>query len=104
MERGEILIIKRSAKVTFIKTKNFTKLFNLQDLDINKILVSKQESDGTKNSLKYFIGHNDNDVIRSLCIKLSQMIGYVKHFDSKKTMSFKVGDNKLLKKYNKIWE
>ena len=32
------------------------------------------------------------------------MIGYVKSFDSNKTMSFKVGDNKLLKKYNKIWE
>ena len=32
------------------------------------------------------------------------MIGYVKHFDSNKTMSFKVIDNKLLKKYNKIWE
>ena len=32
------------------------------------------------------------------------MIGYVKNFDSNKTMYFKVGDNKLLKKYNKIWE
>ena len=32
------------------------------------------------------------------------MIGYAKHFDSNKTMSFKVTDNKLLKKYNKIWE
>ena len=32
------------------------------------------------------------------------MIGYVKHFDSNKTMSFKVSDNKLLKKYTKIWE
>ena len=32
------------------------------------------------------------------------MIGYFKHFDSKKTMSFKVSDNKLLKRYNKIWE
>ena len=32
------------------------------------------------------------------------MIGYVKHFDSNKTMFFKVGDNKLLKKYNKIWD
>ena len=32
------------------------------------------------------------------------MIGCVKHFDSNKTMSFKVGDNKLLKNYNKIWE
>ena len=32
------------------------------------------------------------------------MIGYVKNFDSNKTMSFKVTDNKLVKKYNKIWE
>ena len=34
------------------------------------------------------------------------MIGYVKHFDSNKTMPFKLGlgDNKLLKKYNKIWQ
>ena len=32
------------------------------------------------------------------------MIGYVKHSDSTKTTSFKVSDNKLLKKYSKIWE
>ena len=32
------------------------------------------------------------------------MIGYVKCFDSNETISFKVSDNKLLKKYNKIWE
>ena len=57
-----------------------------------------------KNSSKYFIGYNDGDVIRPLCIILPQMICYVKHFDSDKTMSFKVNDNKLLKKYNKIWE
>ena len=54
-----------------------------------------------KNSLKYFIGYND-DVIKPLCIKLPQMIAYVKHFDSNKTMSSKVSDNKLLKKYTKI--
>ena len=30
------------------------------------------------------------------------MIGYVKHFDSNKRVSFKVSDNKLLKKYNEI--
>ena len=28
----------------------------------------------------------------------------IKHFDSNKAMSFKVSDNKLLKKYTKIWE
>ena len=32
------------------------------------------------------------------------MIGCVKHFDSSKTVSFKVIYNKLLKKYTKIWE
>ena len=51
---------------------------------------------------KYFIGYSDNDDIRPLCIKLPQMIGYVKHFESNKTISFKVIDNKLLKKYTKI--
>ena len=35
---------------------------------------------------------------------LLQMIGYVKCFQSNKTMSFKISDNKLMKKYNKIWE
>ena len=32
------------------------------------------------------------------------MIVYVKHFDSNKTMSFKVNNNRLLKKYTKISE
>ena len=82
-------------KSNFYKNK---KLFSLNYIDANKILVSKKESYGTKNSLKYFIGYNDDDVIRPLCIILPQMIGYVKHFDRNKTMSFRVSDNKLLKK------
>ena len=43
-------------------------------------------------------------MMRPLRIKLPQMIGYVKHFDSIKAISFKVIDNKLLTKYSKIWE
>ena len=65
-------------------------LFNIDEIDVNKILVSKKETYGKKGSLKHFIGYNDDDVIRSLCIKLSQMIGHIKCFDSNKTMSFKV--------------
>ena len=84
---------KKIKKCTFYKNK---KLFNIHDLDVNKVLVSKKESYGTKNSLKCFIGYKDDNLIRPLCIKLPQMIGYVKHFDSNKTMSFKVSDNKLL--------
>ena len=95
---------KKISKSNFYKNK---KIFNIYDLDVNKILVSKKEPYGTKNSLKYFIGYNDDDAIRPLFIKLPQMIGYVKHFDSNKTMSFKVIDNELLKsilKYGKKLE
>ena len=94
-------MIKRSLRVSFIRSK---KLFNIDDIDVVKILVSKKEPYGTKNSLKYFIGYNDNGVIRPLCIKLPLMTGCVKHIDSNKTMSFKVIDNKPLQKYTKIWE
>ena len=80
-------------------------LFNIDDLDANKIFVSKKEPYGTKGSFKYVIEYSDNDNIKPLCIRLPQMIGYVKCFDSNKTMSFKVIDKKLLiKKYSKIWE
>ena len=92
---------KKINKSTFYKIK---KLFNIYDIDVNKILLSKKELYGTKNSLKYFIGYNDDEVIRTLCINLNQLIGYAKYFDAKMTMSFNVDDNKLLKKYNKIWE
>ena len=39
-------------KSRFYKNK---KLFNIDDIDVNKILVSKRESYGTKKSFKYFI-------------------------------------------------
>ena len=50
----------------------------IDDIDVNKILASKEEPYGTKNSFKYFIVYNDNDFIRPSCIKLPQMTGYVK--------------------------
>ena len=55
-------------------------------------------------SFKYFIGYNDDDVISDLCIMLPQIIGQVKYFESNKTMSFKIIDNRLLKKYTQIWK
>ena len=91
----------------FLKNK---KLFNIYGIDVNRILISKKEPYGKKTSFKYFTGYNDDDdddddddnVIRPLCIKLNQMIGYVKCFDSNKTMYFKVNDNNLLKTHTKI--
>ena len=45
-------------------------MVNIDDIDVNKILVSKKEPNGKNNSLIYFIGYNDNDAIRPLCLKL----------------------------------
>ena len=57
-----------------------------------------------KKSFKHFIRYNDNDIIRSLCIKLSQMTGYVRKFEGNTTMYFTISDKQLLKKYNQIWK
>ena len=92
---------KKIKKYAFYKNK---KIKNIEDTNVNKILVSKKESYGNKNSLKYFIGYNDNDVIRPLCIRLPQMTGYVRKFDGNATMPFRVNIKQLLKNYNKIWE
>ena len=75
--------------MTFIKNKKVTEI---DDIDVNKILVSKEEPYGTKNSFKYFIGYSDDDVIRSLCIKLPQMTGYVRKIEGSTTMSFKISN------------
>ena len=90
---------KKIKKVAFCFYKN-KKATKIDDTDINKILVSKEEPYGTKYSFKNFIGYIDNDVIRLLCIKLSQMTGYIRKFEGYTTMSFKICNKKLLKKYN----
>ena len=64
-------------------------------IDVNKILVSTEEPYVTKNSLKCFVGYNDNDAIRRFCIKLPQMAVYVRKFESNIIM---FSNKKLLKK------
>ena len=83
-------------KIKKINFYNNRKLSKIDEIDVDKILVSQEEHYGTKNLLKYFIEYNDHGVIRTLCMKLSYMIGYVKCIDRNKTASFKVIDNKLL--------
>ena len=61
---------KKIKKGDFYKNKKVTKI---DDIDVNKILVSEKEPYGTKNSFKYFTGYNDNDVTRPLCVRLPQM-------------------------------
>ena len=68
-------------------------------------LVFKKEQYGGYNSFKYFIGYNDNDVIRPLYLGLSQMTSCINKFDENKiTVFLMVKHKQLLKNYNKIWK
>ena len=66
---------QKNKKSYFYKNK---KVARIDDSDVNKILGSREEPHGIKYSFKDFIRYNDNDVMRPLCIKLSQMTGYVR--------------------------
>ena len=103
MSRSSINFINEKIKKSdFYKNK---KIFNIDNIDVNKILVSKKETYGKYNSFKYFIGYNYNDVIRPLYLLLSQMTGYINKFDKNKiTMALMIKDKQLLKNYNKMWK
>ena len=92
---------KKNLKSEFFKNK---KVFQIDDVEADEILVSSKEPYGTKNALKYFTGQNDNDVIRPLCVRLSQMTGFAKKINESATISLRVESKQFLKNYNKIWE
>ena len=62
---------KKINKSNFYKNQ---KLFSIYDIEVDKILILRKESYGRKSSFKYFLGYNDDDIIRPLYIKLPQMI------------------------------
>ena len=95
---GENVIIKS----VFHKNK---KPITINEADIKQIVLSYKKS-CSKDSFKYFIGcrHKGNAFPSPLCVKLPQMNAYAKYFDkNSKYMNHLVKDEKILKKYLKIW-
>ena len=75
----------------------------LDSVDLSEIVVSSRWklNDIT---YKYFCGYLNNDVIKPLCVILTQMNGYIKYFDDGgKNMSFVTDDEKVYEKYDEIW-
>ena len=82
---------------------NNKKQFNIEDIDINKILISKPET-YENNMRKYIIGYNDNTV-SPLQLFLPKMTGYLNIFkDGARKMSFFTDNNEFLERYTAIWE
>ena len=82
---------------------NNKKQFNIEDIDINKILISKPET-YQNNMRKYIIGYNNNTV-SPLQLFLPKMTGYLNIFkDLARKISFFTNNNEFLERYTAIWE
>ena len=77
---------------------------NLDLVNVDQIVVSdkfKQNDDG----LKYFIGYKEDEIVKPLCIILTQMIENIKYLENGgKNMSFVIKDDDVLDKYKEIWD
>ena len=72
---------------------------NLDLVNLDQIVISDKfkHSDG---GFKYFIGYNEGEIVKPLCIILPQMSGYIKYFEnSGESMSFFVKNDDVLDKY-----
>ena len=71
---------------------------DLKSVNVDQIVVSdrfKHSDDG----FEYFIGYQESEIVKPLCIILPQMSGYIKYFENGgKNMSFMIKDVNVLNK------
>ena len=102
MNRNNINFDNNNIKKSEFYNKDI-KIFNIDDTDVNNILLSKKEQYGKLNSFKYFIGYNDNDIIRPLYLFISVTTEYINKFEKNEiTIFLTIKDKQLLENYNKI--
>ena len=77
---------------------------DLMSVNVDQIVVSdkfKHNNEG----FKYFIGYQEGEIVKPLCIILPQMSGYIKYFENDgKNMSFLIKNDEVRDKYDKIWD
>ena len=90
-----------------VNKKEFHKSKQAIDLDLvdtGKIVVSDRFRH-SEEGFKYFIGYQEDEIVKPLCIILPQMNGYIKYFDNGgKNMSFSIKYYEVWEKYDDIWD
>ena len=73
-------------------------------VNVDQIVVSgkfKHNNEG----FKYFIGYQEGEIVKSLCIILPQMSEYIKYFENGgRNMYFLVKDDEVSENYEQIWD
>ena len=71
-------------------------------VNIDQIVISDKFKH-SEEGYKYFVGYQENKIVKALCIILPQTSGYIKYFkNSGKNMSFFLKDDNMLNKCNEI--
>ena len=102
-----IIMGEKTLKFSNIKInkKEFHRSKEAIDLDLvdtGKIIVSDRFKHSEEGS-KYFIGYQEDEIFKPLCIILPQMNGYIKYFDNNgKNMLIK--NDEVWQKYEDIWD
>ena len=77
---------------------------DLMSVNIDQIVVSDKFNHNIER-FKYFIGYQEGQIVKPLCIILRQMSGHIKYFECwGKNMSFLIKDDKVSEKFEQIWD
>ena len=77
---------------------------DLMSVNVDQIVVSDKFNHNNE-GFKYFIGYQEGEIVKLLCIILPQMSGYIKHFESgAKNMSLLIKDEEVWERYEQIWD
>ena len=68
-------------------------------------IVASDKFKHNNEGFEYFIGYQEGEIVRPLCIILPQVSGYIKYFENEdKNMSFLIKDDEVWEKYKQIWD
>ena len=72
-------------------------------VNIDRIVISHKFNQ-YNNGFKYFIGYEEGEIVKSLCIILPEMNGYIKYFEyGSPNKSVLIKDDEVWEKYKQIW-
>ena len=73
-------------------------------VNVDQIVISDKFGHNNE-SFKYFIGYQEGEIVKPLCIILPKMSGYIKQFEYRgMNMSFLIKDDEAWEKYEQIWD
>ena len=77
---------------------------DLMSVNVDQIVVSDKIKHNSE-AFKYFIGYQQGDIVKSLCIIFPQVNVYIKYFENgARNMSFLIKDDEVWGNYEQIWD